>query len=346
MEKNNLEKNRTLKDVLDGFIQVYAQRDTDTAFPDWLTNKLCQELPEMGPEASARLADDIIGAVAAYDQTLHKLNQAMDTGESKEDWFSEQLEEIYPLEEISDDMPIDAKGKALRRMEADLISADRQFQGETDNGGSFAEAAGADEWNRYRAQATINHIGKLLYSVVLCAVANVLEKKANGEKTTVIEIVGDAFQKGMNATPDEVKAVITTAVQVSVEKGLTNILPPDTPIEVIACFAGFAVECTEALCDTANEIITLTEAMDKLGRAAFAAGCRIGAGFLRGKIRFLPGSQVLVELLSILLDYMENPQIINKLYADVRRVAVTVRERMKQSETAGRSNPLWQKLFT
>ena len=126
MEKNEFEKNITLKDILGGFIQAYTRRDTDMAFPDWLADRLRQELPEMAPETSVRLANDIIGAVAGYDQTLRDLNQAIEAGQSKEEWLAEQLEKIY------DDMPTDAAGESLLRMEAELVSSNMQLMGETD----------------------------------------------------------------------------------------------------------------------------------------------------------------------------------------------------------------------
>lgn len=342
MENNRPEKDMALKDMLGAFMCSYAQRDTDMAFPDWLANKLCQELG-LEPEAGARLADDIIGAVADYDQTLHALNQAIEAGQSKEEWLSEQLEAVYQ------DMPLDAAGKALQRMETGLAVSNTQLIGEID-GSAVTELPVAEaepvEWNKYSVKAKANRIGQQINSMVLCAAANALDKKVNGEQATINDVVTDAFQTGLKASPSEVKAVVAGAVRASAEKGLMDALPPDTPIEVIGDFAGAAVEGAEALCDAANGEITITEAMDKVGRAGVAAGCRAGAGFLRGWLMTLPYGPVLVDLLEGLLDHMGSPQFINNVYTTVRGMAVATWEGIKQSKIVRGIKQLGQKIFS
>ena len=328
MEKNETGKDVSLKDVLGNFIQSYAQRDADVAFSQWLADRLRQELPEMEPEASARLANDIIGAIASYDQTLYELNQAIEAGQSTEEWLSEQLEKVY------DGMPIDAVGESLQRMEAELVSSNMQLMDETAKpaveGLSVAEVEPV-EWNRYSVKAKVSSIGQLLNSVVLCAAASAMDRNLNGEKATVSDIVSDALQNGLNASPSEVKAVVTGAVHASAAKGLVDILPSYTPITVISDLAGAAVESAEALCDAANGNISMTEAVDKVGRAGVAAGCRAGAGFLKGAVMSLPGGPVLADLLGGLFDHMASSQFINNVYATVRDVAVATWEGIKKS---------------
>ena len=112
MDNNRFENDTSLRGTLGGFIRSYAQRDTDMAFSDWLAERLRLELPELEPDASVRLVEDITKAVAGYDQTLRNLNQAVEAGQSKEEWFSEQLAKVYG------DMSPDAAGESLQRMEA------------------------------------------------------------------------------------------------------------------------------------------------------------------------------------------------------------------------------------
>ena len=328
MEMNESEKNVSLKDVLGGFIQSYAQRDTDMAFSDWLAGRLRQELPGMEQEASTRLADDIIGAIAGYDQTLHDLNQAIETGQPKEEWLSEQLEKVY------DDMTIDAAGESLLRMEAELVSSNMQLMGETDRPVAEELLSVVEsepiEWNRYGVEAEVTSIGQMLNSVALCAAANALDRNLNGEKAAINDIVADALQNGLKASPSEVKAVVAGAVRASAEKGLMDTLPPDTPIDVIGDFAGVAVEGAEALCDAVNGSITITDAMDKVGRAGVAAGCRAGAGFLKGKLMAL-GGPVLVDFMGGLLDHIESPQFINNVHTTLKGVAVATWDGIKKS---------------
>lgn len=340
MERNDLKKDASLKDILGGFFQSYAQRDTEVAFSDWLADRLRQEMPEMDLEASTRLANEITESVAAYDQTLHDLNQAIEAGQSKEEWLSEQLAEAYS------DMSADTAGEALQRMEDELVSSNMQIMGETTAEEASTVEAGPAAWNKYSLKAKTHSIGQQLNSVALCAAASALDRNLNEEKVAVSDVVTDALKNGLKASPSEVKAIVAGAVRASAEKGLTDTLPADTPMEVIGSFAGVAVESAEALCDAANGDITMTAAMDRIGRAAVAAGCRIAAGFLRGTIMILPGGFVLVDLLGGVLDRIESPQFINNVYTVIRGAAVAAWEGIKQSTVAKGLRRLRRRLFS
>ena len=156
-----------------------------------------------------------------------------------------------------------------------------------------------------------------------------LKKKVNGEELEVNDIVADAFQNGLEASPSEVKAVVAGAVKVVAEKGLEGVLPSDTPVDVIGGIAGAAVDGAEALYEAANGDISIMEAMDKVGRAGVAAYCRFGADYLKGYIITLPCGKLLVDLLEGLFEHMESPQYINNVYAVVRDAAVATWEGIK-----------------
>lgn len=339
MEKTSAEKDMALKEVLNGFIQSYAQRDTDMAFPDWLADRLRQELPGMEPEASVRLAGDIIGAIASYDQTLHELNQAIEKGQSKEEWLSEQLEKAC------EDMPVDVAGEALQRMEAELLSANMQLMGEADSPVAEEQPAVETEpveWSEYGVRAKTYSIGQQLNSMALSATAGALGRKLIEEKTENGDAVASALKSGLKS---EVKAVVAGAVRICAERGLEDTLPSDTPIEVIGDMAGVAVEGTEALYDAANGDISMKEAMDKVGRAGIAAGCRIGLGFLRGWIMTLPGGLLWTDLLGGLFDWLESSQFINNFYQVVRSAAVEAWEGIKKSHVGKTAGKLKRILF-
>lgn len=343
MKKNSAEKDLVLKNMLDSFIRSYAQRDTDMAFPDWLANRLRQELPEMEPEASVRLAGDIIEAIAGYDQALHNLNQAIESGQSKEEWLSEQLEKAY------EGMPIDAVGETLQRMEVELAVSNMQLMGEADS--SAAEELSEVEtepveWNEYSVRAKTYSIGQQLDAMALSTAASALSRELTEEESEAGDAVANALHNGLKA---EVKAVVAGAVRVCAEKGLEKVLPSDAPVEVIGDLAGVAVEGAEALYDAANGDISATEAMDKVGRAGVAAGCRIGARKLKGWVLTLPYGPLVVDLLGGLFDHMETPQFINNVYTVVRDAAVATWEGLKKAKLvqAVKEGAGWvkQKLF-
>lgn len=331
MENTNFAESRSLKDMLGGFIDSYAKRDANVDFSTWLSDKLCQEMPNMTSEESARLAGEIMAAVTDYNKTLQKLNEAIDSGCSKEEWLCEQLEEVYA------DMPPEEAGNALQRMENDLLTANMQLMGEIDQSvadGMSTVDSESVEWNRYILKDKAKNIGKQVANGVLFAAANALNQKQQGAETIEIgAVVNDALRGGLQASPDEVKAVVAGAVRVAAEKGLADYLSPDTPIEDIGDLAGVAVEGAEALSDAVNGKITTTEAMDRVGRAGVAAGCRVGARNLRGYLLGLPGGLILVDLLGGLLNHMEGSQFVDQVYTVVRGAAIATWEGIKQSKT-------------
>lgn len=333
MENKNTSfaENPSLKKMLGGFIDSYAQRDANVDFPVWLSDKLCQEMPNMTPETGARLAGEIMAAVADYNKTLQKLNEAIDSGYSKEEWLCEQLEEVYA------DMSPEEAGNVLQRMENDILAANVQLMSEIDqssaDGLSIVDSEPV-EWNRYALKDKAKSIGKQVVGGVLFAAANALNQKQQGAESIEIgAVINDALRDGLKASPDEVKAIVAGTVRVAAENGLADNLPPDTPIEDIGDLAGVAVEGAEALCDAVNGTITATEAMDRVGRAGVAAGCRAGARGLKGYLACLPGGPILVDLLGGLLNHIESSQFVNQVYTAVRGAAIATWEGIKQSKT-------------
>lgn len=332
MENTNLVENPSLKDLLGGFLGSYARRAANVDFPVWLSDKLRQEMPGMTPEDGARLAGEIIAAVAGYNKTLQNLNEAIDAGQSQEEWLCGRLEEAYA------DMAPEEAGTALERMENDLLAANAQLMGEMDQDveGALSIVDGEPvEWNRYSLKAKANSIGQQAASGVLFAAANALNRKLQGEETTEIgEVVSDVLLDGLQASPDEVGAVVAGAVRVAAEKGLSDYLPPDTPMEDIGDLAGAAVEGAKALRDAANGKITPTEAMDRCGRAGVAAACRAGARMLRRSLARIPvAGPVLVDLSGGLLDYIEKAPLVDQASTALRGAAIAAWEGIKRSKT-------------
>ena len=169
MDHTEHTENATLRNVVGDFISSYAQRDTTVSFSSWLSGRLCQELPDLTPEASAKLTAEIMAAVAGYDRTLQDLNSAIDAGQSKEEWLSEQLEAVYR------DMPIEEAGKTLQQMEASLDSSNVQLMSTIDPTaveGQVSAEAESVEWNRYSVKAMANNIGRQANMLALCSSAS------------------------------------------------------------------------------------------------------------------------------------------------------------------------------
>lgn len=342
MDNTGYMENAALRNVVGDFISSYAQRDTAVDFSSWLSGKLCQELPDLTPEASAKLTAEIMAAVTSYDRTLQELNAAVAAGQSKEEWLSDQLEAVYQ------DMPVQEAGEALQRMETELVSSNMRLMDRIDpeavEGLAPVEAEPV-EWNKYNVKATVNNIGRQVNMLALSAAANAMNRKLqDGESGGIGGAINDALQGGLQSDPGEVKAVLSGAVRAAAERGLTDMLPPETSTEVIGNFAGAAVEGAIALCDAANGNISMTEAMDRTGRAGVAAACRVSAGVLRQRVACLPGGPILVDLFGGLFDHMESSAFINDVYTTVRNTAVATWNGIKESVVGRRVRNAWAKV--
>lgn len=323
MREDKLTEEPLMKDVLGSFIDSYATRDKNIDFSDWLAGRLRQEMPDMLEGASRKLAEEIIGAVADYDNTLEELNSAIDAGQSKEEWFAERLADTYA------DMSMDDVGEKLQQFEDNVTASNMQLMKglditQTVEAGS-AEA-GNIEWNRYNIKDKVYKIGKQVALAGMAVAANVAKDRMQNDGVADIGgIAREMLQDGTMKEPEEIKAVVAGAVKVAAEKGLVDI--PDAAIGDIA---GVAVEGAEALYDAACGECTMTEAMDKIGRAGVAAGCRYGAGALKGFLLSEPFGPLLLDLFGGLLDHMESPKFAENVYTVVRDAAIATWEGMKK----------------
>ena len=322
--------NKELKNVLDSFLGSYMERDKDVEFSDWLKNKLQEEIPDLSAEAGGKLAGEIIQGIADYDKTLDELNRAADLGQSKEEWFAERIGEACT------DMPLNDAGSKIQKMENDLTVSNIRLMQKAD----IMQADGINtvepdsvEWNEYSIKDEVYKLAKQFGLSGMAVAANVVKDKVEGnENVDISEVVKDTLQGGLKKDPQEVKAAVAGAVRAAAMKGLEGVLPEDTPIETVCDMAGVAVESAEALFDAASGESTVTEALDKIGRAGVAVGCRYAAGELRGYLLTLPlFGPVLVDLLGGLLDHMESPKFSENVYHVVHDAAIATWEGIKES---------------
>lgn len=326
---SNMKRNTELKDTLGSFITAYAERDREIGFSEWLNQKLQQEIPNLSSEASEKLTVDIIQAVSDYNDTLGELNAAIESGQSKDEWLAEKLEEEYKT------IPQNTAGEKLTQLENAYAVSNVQLM-ENDINVPIETTAVVEDadisWNKYSLKSKAYDIGKQVGMNGIAVAANALKVKVeSGEPLNISNAVRETLQNGMINDPSEIKAVVAGAVQTVAQKGAEKILPPDTPTENICYMAGAAVEGAEAMFDAASGKITTTEALDKTGRAAVAAGCRIGRLALKGAISKIPvvGS-IVSELLGGLFDHMETPQFFNNVYTVVRDAAKATWEGIKE----------------
>lgn len=308
--------------TLDGFVSSYIERDQTEDFYEWLSNRIQQEIPDLPSDESEKLSKEIIEGVARYDLTLADINKAVEAGQSKEEWLAENVTGICA------DMPINEVGDKLQRVYGEMIAANAALMDEPVDAVmvDYAEAA---EWNEYSVKDKALNIGKQAVMTGLGVAANAIKLNMENGESINGEIIGLALQEG--ATSGEVKAVVAGAIKTAAENKLTNALPDNTPIETICDIAGVAVEGAEAMFDVSTGKSTVTEALDRTGRASVAVASHLCANFLQRAAFTIPVVGPFVAFLANgLFEHMRAPQFTENVYTVVRSAAISTWEGIKE----------------
>ena len=336
---NNITEETELKNILKGFIVSYVKRDKSVDFSTWLAERIQKEIPYFRVSASREVSRKIIEAVGAYDKTLDELNKAIESGQSKEEWLADRMAEFCA------DMSVGEAGNRLQEIDNDWNTANALLMGEIENTveetAEVFEAEIMDNLNEYSLKKMSLDIGNQAVMFGLGSAANIIKNNIeNGEVIDVGDVIGQVLQVGVETAAGEVKAVVTGAVKATVEKGLINILPYDTPIENICDISCLAVESAGALFDVATGKTTMTEALDRSGRASVAAACRWCAGALKAKMALIPVvGPLVVNLAGGLLEHMKSPKFTENVYTVVHDAAIATWEGIKESTVR-----IWNKI--
>lgn len=321
--------NNNMREVLKGFMGSYAERDKSVAFSHWLQTRLLEEMPDMPKEAGEKLAAEIIEAVAQYDKTLDDLNKAVDGGQPKEEWFAERMSEACA------EMPMDEADEKLQDMENNCTASNARLMSEIDESQVYEESVEEPHkstWNKFNLKDTLYRVGKKLGLGGLAIAANAVKNKMQNQKSTGIkETIKEAFKEGLTTDPEQVKAAVAGAVKVAAVKGFEKVLPKNTPTESICDMAGVAVESAKSLFDAASGASTITKAMDKIGKASVAAGCRFGKKMLQGSLQSLPFGALIVDLLGGLLEHLSSVQFAENMYVVIRDAAIATWNGLKKT---------------
>lgn len=339
-----------VREAMGSFMDSYAGRDGGVAFPDWLADKLCQEMPDMSREAGERLAGEIIEGIAGYDRKLADLNEAVDNGAAKEDWFAGQLSEAYA------DMPENTAGERLGQIDRALFDSNRQLmqriEGAEPEGEEYADGEDVAEWNEYTLKQKAYDIGRQVCLSGIAVAANVVKERSQDEEKggSVGDVAKDTLQDGLIKDKGEVKAAVAGAIHAAVQKrkkeeGVPEEDAGDISTETICDMAGVAVEGAEALYDMAVGECTASEAAEKTGRAAVAAGGRICRRRLEGYIiTRVPFGPVVADLAGGLLDHLESPKFVDNVYRTIHDAAVAAWEGVKKSKIVTAAKRLGNRL--
>lgn len=136
------------------------------------------------------------------------------------------------------------------------------------------------DWNTFNTKELILNIGKNagiagMHGAVITTGFDLIAKKIQGGSIDSDEAVEMALKAG---TDSGIKAAAAGALKVVSEKGVITIIPKGTPPAVIAKIACVSIENAKILAKVANGEITMTEALDLMGRASTTMVYGLGWG--------------------------------------------------------------------
>jgi hypothetical protein len=137
-----------------------------------------------------------------------------------------------------------------------------------------------EDWNYFKTKELTLSIAKNASIAGIQAAAittglDMVRGVISGEKFEVDETIELALKTGADAG---IKAAATGAIKVGVEKGIVSVIPKDTPIGVIVNVVCVGIENVKILGKVATGELTMTQALDRMGRTTTSMVYGLGWG--------------------------------------------------------------------
>lgn len=165
---------------------------------------------------------------------------------------------------------VPTKSKPLSKEDAVKLQKDVQEKGRVPK----------HDWNVYNTKELALNLGRNaglagIHAAVLTTGFDMVSKVVQGEKIEADEVVDLALKSGSDAG---VKAAAAGALKVAAEKGMVTLIPPGTPAGMIANIACLGIENAKILAKVATGEISMSEALDKMGRTSTSMIYGLGWG--------------------------------------------------------------------
>ena len=193
------------------------------------------------------------------------------------------------------------------------------------------------DWNSYQPRELALNIGKQagqagIQAALIGAGIHLAKKAFDGEKIEADEVVKTALETGSDTS---VKLAAGGALKVAAEKGVLPILSPGIPGGTIAKIACVAVENVKIFMEVAKGEMTMSEALEHMGRTSVAmyAGLSaggVGAGIGAMALSFIPVVGPIVGgIVGGIAGYTAGSKVGEFVFNGVKKVAGKVKEKLK-----------------
>ena len=190
------------------------------------------------------------------------------------------------------------------------------------------------DYNTFQTKELALHIGQNaglvgLQSAALAAGMSAVASLASGDGIDGDALIETALVTGADGG---IKAAAAGALKVGAEKGVIALLPPGTPVHVIANIACVGIEDIKILMKVASGELTMQEALDKMGRTTTAmiyglswglSGAVIGAAALA----WIPIVGPFVGgLIGGMVGYMAGSKFGEAIYDGAKKILLTAKK--------------------
>lgn len=247
---------------------------------------------------------------------------------------ADQVEEIrkaFPGKSVEAYMggtdTVSIKSGALTKEEAKNLQLNTQEKG----------VLPSNDWNTYNTKELAINIGKNagmvgLQSALIVTGFDLVAKTVKGEHINGDETIELALRTGADSG---IKVAMAGALKVGSEKGIIAIIPKGTPVGIIANIACLGIENAKILAKVASGELTMTQALDRMGRTSTAmiyglgwgaTGMAIGAAALA----WIPiVGPVVGGIVGGMVGYMAGSQFGSAVYTGLKKVGSVVKSAAK-----------------
>ena len=223
------------------------------------------------------------------------------------------VQKHFPNKTVTD--RLGGSGKVETRSDAISKASVKKEQARVQQGKAFKK----DTWNSFKTKDLAKNIGKqtgiaALLSAAISAGVYVVSKKVKGEEIKAKEVLQTALHTGADAG---LKAALTGALKVAVEKGVINVLPKNTPVGALAAIACTTIENIKTIWKYSKGEISGTQALDTMARTTLT----MGVGFLAIGLLIPANAPLLVTIVGGAVAYAFGEKVGDAIYHGLKELA-------------------------
>lgn len=255
-----------LAPILSDFVNGYIQ-DSPADIEQWLDSKLQSSIPNHSSEEIRSICNTIIRTAETNTALNESINKATANGQSMKSWFAEQMKQLgntCSSGELGHTISV-CKNAVLNATTQNISEEPEQyFSTEVTE---TVEKYDNDDWNLYRikdlAYDTADKISALSISTI-----------CDSSLYEISDTLGDITLTGLSTemlNTTGLKAVVSGALQTAVSNNVIQVLPNDTPADVICNIACNALNNLNIFNRISNGAISVIGGIENIAQNAIVS---------------------------------------------------------------------------